>query len=116
MGSKSFKKIAVPLVALALTGLPATASAASSGLRNCQPHILYKDYSKNGATGDYAPACNIPTAVVPVAQAHGDGFAWGDAAIGAGSALVIVLLGGMTTLRVRRRRIAPPTPARPSAA
>lgn len=49
------------------------------------------DYSKNSATGDYAPA-TAPT--VDAATTTGDrGFAWGDAAVGAGAALAMVLLG-----------------------
>jgi hypothetical protein len=64
------------------------------------------DYSKNAAGGDYAPA--VTTQPAPPAVASADsGFAWGDAAIGAGVALVIVLLvtgmrGGRATLRARR--------------
>jgi hypothetical protein len=125
MGSKTFKKFAVPLVALALGAAPAAALAMpnidgskSAGAREYQAHVAYKDYSKNGATGDFTPAVNVPSGA-PVTtsaqQASDDGFAWGAAALGAGSMLLIVVLVGTTSRQLRRRRIAPPTPAHPSA-
>jgi hypothetical protein len=123
MGSKSFNRLAVPLTALALALAPAAASAVSvnysmnGATGTYAPPVVHKNYSLNGATGDYMPAINIPKVTTPVAPASGGrSFAWGDAAIGASSALLIVLLGGLTVLRVRHRRIAAPTPARPSAA
>jgi hypothetical protein len=88
---KSARRSALVLVALLVLALTPAAQAAI-------------DYSKNSAGGDYAPA------VVPkpdTAVANDAGFAWGDAAIGAGVALVVVLLvtgvrGGRGTLRARR--------------
>ena len=63
------------------------------------------DYSKNSAGGDYAPAVRAP-ADTPPASAEA-GFEWGDAAIGAAAALVVVLIvtgarGAVGTLRTRR--------------
>jgi hypothetical protein len=57
-----------------------------------------KDYSKNTATGDYAPPSAPPIEVIRVAQ--GRGFAWGHAAVGAGLTLILslVALGAATTL------------------
>jgi hypothetical protein len=51
-----------------------------------------KDYTKNGATGDYAPAAKPSAGVAP--SADQPTFAWGDAAIGAGAALGFVLAAG----------------------
>jgi hypothetical protein len=123
MGSKSFNRLAVPLTALALAVAPAAAGAMpvnysmNGATGTYAPAVVHKDYSLNGATGDYMPAINIPKVTTPVAPASdGRSFAWGDAAVGAFTALLIVLLGGLTVLRVRRRRITAPTPARPSAA
>jgi hypothetical protein len=62
------------------------------------------DYSNNSATGDYAPA-SAPT-VDTATTASDPGFAWGDAAVGAGTALTLVLLamalrGGLGVNRAR---------------
>ena len=67
---------AAVMAALALTGAPAAQAAV--------------DYSKNSATGDYAPA-SAPAQATPPPSAD-DGFAWGDAAVGAGAALGLALL------------------------
>jgi hypothetical protein len=78
---------------------------------------IYKDYSKNGATGDYAPAVtSAPPAIHVAANKQDQPFAWGDAALGGASMLVLVGFAGLTSRRVRRRRISAPVPARPSAA
>ena len=126
MGSKTFKKIAAPLAILALGVLPASAAGTvhidyskngASGVY--APEVVHKNYSMNGATGDYVPTANTPAPVTPgvqPAKADDGGFAWGAAAIGALSTLLVVMLVVMTTRVVRRRRVAPPTPARPSAA
>ena len=88
---KSARRSALVLVALLVLALTPVAQAAI-------------DYSKNAAGGDFAPAV-APKPDTPVASDAG--FAWGDAAIGAGVALVVVLLvtgmrGGRGTLRARR--------------
>jgi hypothetical protein len=62
------------------------------------------DYSMNAAGGDYAPAVSSTPDVATVSD---PGFEWGDAAIGAGVALAVVLLvtgarGARGTLRTRR--------------
>lgn len=62
------------------------------------------DYSMNSAGGDYAPA--VTSKPAPALPADG-GFEWGDAAIGAAAALVVVLLvtgarGAVGPLRTRR--------------
>jgi hypothetical protein len=77
---KSLRKPAVVLVALlALGGTPAAHGAV--------------DYSKNSATGDYAqPVTHEPPALSPASD---PAFAWGDAAVGAGVALCLVLLAGV---------------------
>jgi hypothetical protein len=90
---KSASRMAAVLVALLVLAL---APAVRAGV----------DYSKNAAGGDYAPAVTTHTEPSAVASA-GSGFAWGAAAIGAGAALVIVLVvagmrGGRATLRARR--------------
>jgi hypothetical protein len=125
MGSKTYKKIAVPLVAVALSALPVAASAQMSvdyskngATGTYQPQVVHKDYSKNGATGDYPSAFTAPHSVAPQpapAQPTDDGFAWGAAAIGAISTALLLLLATTTARRIRRRRISPPGPARPSA-
>jgi hypothetical protein len=65
------RTIATLGAALALTVAPAAQAAV--------------DYSKNSATGDYAPAVTAPAQAATPASAD-DGFAWGDAALGAAGA------------------------------
>jgi hypothetical protein len=51
------------------------------------------DYSKNSVSGEYAPPVVHPA---DTGSATADSaFAWGDAAVGAGAALVLVLLASM---------------------
>ena len=88
---KAARRSALVLVALLVMALTPVAQAAI-------------DYSMNSAGGDYAPAV-APKPATPVAT--DSGFEWGDAAIGAGVALVVVLLvtgmrSGRGTLRARR--------------
>jgi hypothetical protein len=119
MGSKTFKKVAVPFIVVALGAAPAAATAApqidyskNGATGQYQPEVVHKDYSKNGATGDFTPAANVSSAVAatPIApQSSDDSFAWGAAALGAGLMLLAVVLVGMITTRVRRHRIASPT-------
>ncbi|HEY7206597.1 MAG TPA: hypothetical protein VH416_00035 [Gaiellaceae bacterium] len=58
-----------------------------------------------GQNGDgSAPAAGGQPTAAPVAATPADGFAWGDAAIGAGAAMVLLfLLAGGATVIVRRR-------------
>jgi hypothetical protein len=90
---RTASRVAVLMAILALALAPA-ASAASAAI----------DYSMNSAGGDYAPpvASSSDTSVADDA-----GFAWGDAAVGAGAAIAVVLVvigirAGVDTRRVRR--------------
>jgi hypothetical protein len=67
---------------------------------------FHKDYSQNSVSGDYTPAIPGPLrAVVPqAAPSHsGSGFQWGDAAAGAGIALLLSGTAAGTVVAVRRR-------------
>jgi hypothetical protein len=80
-----------------------------------------KDYSRNSVDGGFC----VPRATTPIASskpvtsspaklvAKDNGFAWGDAAAGAGGALAIVLISAGTTTAVRRHRTAG-RPSRPA--
>jgi hypothetical protein len=58
------------------------------------------DYTKNAAGGEYAPA--ITSQSEPAAPSSDSGFAWDDAAIGAGAALgVVLVVGGLGRRRSR---------------
>jgi hypothetical protein len=126
MGSKKFSRIAVPLSALALA-LPTAAAGQVSGgsvndhtpvgLTNDSTQHFVRSYDQCGSGGQcWAPThVAVPAATATVVKApQPDGFAWGDAAIGAAVTLIVVLLTGLTTRRVQRRRIS--GPARPSTA
>jgi hypothetical protein len=69
----------------------------------------FKDYSKNSVGGDFAPA--LPSRPVSPARPHatpnGSSFEWGDAAIGAGVALLLSSCGALGGRAVLRRRRTP---------
>ena len=111
---KSKSRTIVALAAVALLAFPAAASSAIDYSKNAAngeytvadaPSVQHssKDYSKNAANGEYAPADSRSVEVV--AAIDDGGFAWGDAAIGAGVALAVIALGATV---FRRRRIASP--------
>jgi hypothetical protein len=121
MGSIRCSRVVV-LLSTAALALPASAGAMTpkdyslnGATGDYAPQKAFKDYSKNGATGDYAPAATSTQPVVRVVR-QGRSFAWGDAALGSASTLIVVAFFGITARRVRRRRIPAPAPARPSAA
>jgi hypothetical protein len=123
MGSTWSRRISVPLAAAALGLFPAGAAGAvkdyalNGATGDYTPAVVHKNYALNGATGDVAPPpAATPPSVHVVAVSHDPGFAWGDAAIGAAAALIVLLAIGTTSRRVRRRRIPAGAPARPTAA
>jgi hypothetical protein len=77
------------------------------------------DYSRNSVSGTYcAPTTSspssspssitthptqVPSAAPIVVVKHDDGFAWGEAGIGAGGALVLGLVAGGSVVAIRRR-------------
>ena len=105
--SSRFMIPAIAALALAIGAVGAEASLAPS------PPV--KNYSQNGATGDFAPAVHGSVPVVRVVHVEQNGFEWGDAALGAGTALLLLMAGAVTIHQVRRRRVSPPSPARPAA-
>jgi hypothetical protein len=124
MGSITSSRLAVPLSIAALALVPVAGNAAAVPVKDYSmngasgdytPPAVHKDYSKNGASGDFTPAVSTTPPVIHLTH-NANSFAWGAAAIGSASTLVLVMGFGLTTRRVRRRRIAAPTPARPAAA
>ena len=59
------------------------------------------DYSKNSATGDYAPATEAPVRVVQ--PGSDNGFDWGDAGIGAGGLLALAAIASGAVVAIRHR-------------
>jgi hypothetical protein len=117
MKSRPHKSTIVALAAVALLALPAVASGATEYSKNAatgdyaaadDPSVQTgaKDYSKNAVTGDYVPT-DTPSVKV-VAVADDGGFAWDDAAIGAGVALALAVISLGATTVIRRRRTASP--------
>src|SRR5690349_7520956 len=96
--------------------LPASAGATQlHGDHSQSPgaYICGINYSMNSVDGKYCPPRHAtPIASPPPASAapakvivRDNGFAWGDAAAGAGATLVIVLFGaGTATAAIRRNR------------
>jgi hypothetical protein len=72
-----------------------------------EPSPVKKDYSMNSAGGDFAPARRTSAPSPPAATrstvADDSSFAWGDAAAGAGVALLVTggALGGRALIRRR---------------
>jgi hypothetical protein len=118
MKSRPHKSTIVALAAGAVLALPAVAGAtpidysmnAATGHHpaagNAPAQTGPKDYSKNAVDGTYAPDETPSVEVVTVAD--DGGFAWDDAAIGAGVALVLALTALGATVVIRRRRTASP--------
>jgi hypothetical protein len=59
------------------------------------------DYSKNSVSGEYAPA--LPRTVETATTTDNPGFDWGAAAIGAGAATALLLLGSVAALALIER-------------
>lgn len=124
MGSINYRRVAVPLSIATLALAPVTGASAGAvkdyskngATGDYAPQRVHKDYSKNGATGNFAPAVtNSVPATVAVAHDDQSSFSWGAAAVGAASTLLLVLVLSATSRRVRRRQIPAPSPARPTA-
>jgi hypothetical protein len=96
MGPKGRKNTAALATALALAVAPAAA------LGKPDPGQQKRNYSLNSVTGEYSPAKNVPVPV-PVAHAADSSFQWGDAAAGAGIALLLSgsAIGGGVAIRRR---------------
>jgi hypothetical protein len=123
MDSRPNKSSIAALATAALLAVPAAAGGATddsnNGAGDYSAHGPYptswtlKDYSKNSATGDYARSTGEyvpvePSSAAVVTDADESGFAWGDAALGAGAAFALALIAGGATALIRRRRIASP--------
>jgi hypothetical protein len=114
MKPRRHKSTVAALAAVAGLALPAVAGGATDYDMNAATGNydrgplpssgLAKDYSQNAADGRYAPA-EFPSVEVVTVPDDG-GFAWGDAAIGAGVALTLALIALGATTAIRRRRIA----------
>jgi hypothetical protein len=123
MGSIWSKRLAVPLVAAALGLFPVAATAGplkdysqNGASGDYVPQVVHKNYSLNGATGNFMPATNLgqpSVRIVRVPEAYG--FDWAAAAVGAGICLLVLLTVGLTGRHIRQRRIGAPSPARPTA-
>ena len=99
-------------VVLALAVTAGAASAAPTGFRglngNGEPAAVSQP--QQSAVPDAYQSVNsivgsepVPAETVSVVQAD-SGFSWGDAFIGAGAALVVLLISAMTVYELRRHR------------
>jgi hypothetical protein len=123
MSTMLHRRAAATVATGALLALPAASLAdppADSLSLYQGPTTVHKDYSMNAAGGDYTPPRQESPGVTPIhtqigpavarpaASSPSDGFAWADAAAGAGIALLIcggVGLGGRVVVR-RHRTVA----------
>jgi hypothetical protein len=125
MGSSLSHRIVPSITALVLAVTPAVASALpakdyskNGATGDYTAAVMHKNYALNGATGDYTPPATT-TATQPkvriVRVTENTGFAWSDAGVGAAGVLLVALLTGVGVRKIRRRNIAAPSPARPTA-
>jgi hypothetical protein len=115
--------LAIPASAVANTGY-ATPNAIVGGSDDSGQSVAGQDYSSLNATtppvsepssgSGYSslnsvtgPSSDAPTFVS--SPASGDGFDWGDAALGAGAAMALVAFGGAALLTARRRTAISPS-------
>jgi hypothetical protein len=104
MNSKS--RVRHGLAIAALVSALATPAASAAPVEQSMPGTHGEagapvDYSKNSATGTYAPATEAPVRVV---QAGADnGFDWGDAGIGAGGLLALAAIASGAVVAIRHR-------------
>jgi hypothetical protein len=123
MGSIWSKRLAVPLVAAALGVFPVAAAAGpqkdysqNGATGDNAPQVVHKNYALNGASGNFTPATNVGQPSVRIVRVpEADGFDWAAAAGGAGICLLVLLTVGLTSRRIRQRRLGAPSPARPTA-
>jgi hypothetical protein len=104
--------LATLLLAVGIAAGPA--AAAQTGFRGLNgngepPAVSQPAQAAHVATADYQSVNSIvgsdavPAETVSVVQAD-SGFSWGDAFIGAGAALVVLLISAMTVYELRRHR------------
>jgi hypothetical protein len=87
------RRVIALVLGVCALAIPASASAA--------PQIPHgADYSSVSAI---PPPTSEPTVASDSPSDSGDGFDWGDAALGAGAAMAVVALGGAVLFTVRRR-------------
>ena len=110
------KRISTLAAIATIALLPAGAGATQPHGNHSQSLGAYScgiNYSMNSVDGKYCllrqatPIASLPPASAAPAKVivRDGGFAWGDAAAGAGATLVIVLLGaGTATAAIRRNR------------
>jgi hypothetical protein len=110
------------------------ADAIAAGLEESSQSSSGSDYSSPnaivGGPGHASQPIGVPTEVEPYTSPNaingplsdqptlvsspastGDGFDWGDAALGAGAAMALVAFGGAAVLTVRRRTAISPSSA-----
>jgi hypothetical protein len=78
-------------------------TVAPAGLAGSAAASPAKNYSMNSVNGEYAPPVSSRPAIARPRDTHG--FAWGDAAAGAGTGALIVLAGLGGRIVVRRHRL-----------
>jgi hypothetical protein len=91
-----FTRRAAAAIAVAALATPAAAFGES------QREHSYQDLRNPDSVGRAIEAKRIPQA--PVGESSADGFDWGDAAIGAGAALGLLLIAVSVMLGVVHRR------------
>ena len=89
------RRVIALVLGVCALAIPATANAALS------PEVPHgADYSSLGAT---PPPMSEPTVASASPSNSGDGFDWGDAALGAGAAMALIALSGAVLFTGRRR-------------
>lgn len=106
------RRVIALVLGVCALAIPASASAAPQSAASQVPHGA--NYSSVGAIPPQKSEPTVvvlrrdgsqaePTVVSDSPSYPGDGFDWGDAAVGAGAAMALVALGGAVLFTVRRR-------------
>jgi hypothetical protein len=124
--AKAWRRALALTLAICALAIPASASAdpdpAPDGYAT--PNAIIGGSSGSGGSSEVGSGYSSPTAIagplpdrftvespaVEPPASTGDGFDWASAAVGAGSALALVALGGAALLTVRRRAAVSPSP------
>jgi hypothetical protein len=117
---RSIHRVVLVTAATAALAVPATGAAQQADLRSPdardaatssapQPMQDLRSPDARDSSAGISPSAPVPSPVTVVRTAA-DGFDWGDAGIGAGGVLAVVLLGAGGVLLVGQRRGSGPSP------
>ena len=101
--------LAIPAAAAAMPQDFRSPDARDAAVSPAQPWQDLRSPDALDSARGVSPGASVATPIA-VTRSAGDGFDWGDAGVGAGGALAVVLLAGGGMLLVGQRRESGPSP------